>query len=378
MKLCLLKITKEMVYNSFFLKFQKERGDCVRKLKKNLKSLTPYVPGKSVAGAIKLASNENALGSSPKARKAVVDIVDTLHLYPDGNCSKLRNALAKKIAVDSSNLIFGNGSDELLLLVAGAFVSPGDEVITSEATFSEYTFSGKVFAGEMKYVPLNNFGFDLSAISKAVTDKTKLIYLCNPNNPTGKIFGDLAGFMAKIPEEIVVVSDEAYCEYVQDKAYPESILLTKKYKNLIVLRTFSKIYGLASLRVGYGIAAKELLNVINLIREPFNVNGVAQCAAVAALDDDEFVENTIANNEAGKKYLYVQLNELAVDYLPTETNFIFIYNLKKSALDIFTELMAKGVIIRPLNSFGFDNSIRVTIGTHEENEKFVSSLKEVL
>ncbi len=350
----------------------------MKNIKKNLQGMKPYIPGKTVAGAIKLASNENALGTSPKARKAVADIINDLHLYPDGYCYAIKERLASKLSLKNENIIFGNGSDELLLLIAGVFVDKGDEIITSEATFSEYTFSGKVFAGEMKYVPLKDYAFDLDVIAKAVTEKTKLIYLCNPNNPTGRIFGSLDSFLEKIPEDIVVVSDEAYYEYVQDENYPQSVPLISKYRNLIVLRTFSKIYGLASLRIGYGLASEELIASVRLVKQPFNVNSVAQVAALAALDDEDFVAASIKNNELGKKYLYSQLKDLDIAYLETQANFIFIYDLAKPAQEVFKRLIEKGVVVRPMDSFGFDKAIRVTIGTPVENEKFIASLKEVL
>jgi len=350
----------------------------MRQIKDNLKDLKPYIPGKTVEGAVKLASNENALGCSPKATQAVKEFADRLNLYPDGYCSQLRITVSNQMKISSNQLIFGNGSDELLLLIAGAFVDNGDEVITSESTFSEYTFSTKVFAGQMKYAAMKEFCFDLMAIQKLITDKTRLIYLCNPNNPTGTYFSNLEAFMSQISKDIIVVVDEAYYEYVEAADFPDTIKMIKNYDNLIVLRTFSKIYGLAALRIGYGIASPEIIDMIGKVKEPFNINALAQVAALAAMDDHDFVKRSLENNKQGKEYLFQELDKIGLKYLPTQTNFIFIYDLPMSGKDIFEKLMDEGLIIRPMDSFGYINAIRVTIGTPKQNRLFIEKIRGIL
>jgi len=349
------------------------------KIRECLKDLIPYSPGKLKPGAIKLASNENPLGMSPKARETFLQAADTISLYPDGACVKLKNALAEKYTLAPGNFSVGNGSDEVLVLIAGAYIEPGDNAVTSDVTFSEYTFATKLFGGTMKYAPMNEGCFQLDAIAALIDSRTKIVFLCNPNNPTGTYFTNeaLRAFMKKVPQETLVVLDEAYREYVDASDFPDSVALLKEYSNMIVLRTFSKIYGLAGLRVGYGISSTQIVTDMEKTRTPFNVNSVAQATALAAIDDTEFVTRSRAVNREGKTYLYTSFDRLGLKYYKTEANFIFVY-INQDCTAAFEKLMGLGVTIRPMRSFGILDAIRVTIGTPEQNEFFIRSLKSIL
>lgn len=345
-----------------------------------IKELKDYVPGKNPAqpGVIKLASNENPFGPSPKALEAIVKEEKNLHIYPDQKSILLREALAKKFGLKDTNIIIGNGSDEIMQLAAATFLKPGEEVIVSENTFSVYEFVARLLDGKPVFVPLKDYTQDLAALAKAITPKTKIIFLCNPHNPTGTFIpaAELDSFLAKVPQNVLVVLDEAYAEFAEDKTFPDSLKHVKAGKNVLVLRTFSKFYGLAGLRVGYGLAKPELISYLFRAKLPFNVSRLAQAGALAALDDKDFLEQTYINNQEGKKYFYAELDKLGLEYQKTEANFVFI-NLKKPADDLFLQLMKKGVIIRPLTSFGLPEAIRVSIGTPEQNEKFVAALPNV-
>jgi len=345
--------------------------------RKAIKNLKPYTPGKEIPGAIKLASNENPLGPSPQAMDAIRHAADQLSLYPDGNCTNLKNKLSQKYCIKPENIVVGNGSDEILLLIAGAFIEPGDEVVIAQPTFSEYEFSARLLGAIPVFVPLTNGAYDLNAMAQAITPQTKVVYLCNPNNPTGTIFfqNDLDEFLARVPEDILVVMDEAYVEYVTHTHYPQSMHYINE-KNIVVLRTFSKIYGLAGLRVGYGLASPEIIASLNKAREPFNVNRLAQIAATAALDDEAFLQKSKENNEAGKKYLYTEFDKLSLTYLLTEANFIFA-ETPMAGIEIFQALMDQGITIRPMASFGCDNAVRVTIGTEEQNQALIKGLRKL-
>jgi histidinol-phosphate aminotransferase len=347
--------------------------------KANIQSIAPYQAGVLKPGAIKLASNENPLGSSPKALAALKENLDKLHLYPDGGCVRLKDALAAHYGLTPEYFLPGNGSDEIFHFITGAFVSPGDQVLTADVTFSEYTFAAKLFAGTVNYAPVADGKFQLDALLQKITPQTKIIFLANPNNPTGTYFtaAEFADFLQKVPSEIMVVLDEAYAEYAAAADYPNSLSLLKTFPNLLITRTFSKIYGLAGLRVGYVIAAPETIAYLNKTREPFNVNALAQTAAAAALTDKDFVQRSRENNETGKKYLYAELAKLNLKYYPTEANFIFVY-VGQDCIAAFQKLMDKGLTVRPMRSFGVNDAIRVTIGTPEQNQKFIAALKEIL
>jgi histidinol-phosphate aminotransferase len=346
-----------------------------------IEGIPEYVPGKTPAkpGVIKLASNENPFGPSPRALEAIARESKNLQIYPDQKSKLLREALAKKLGVPADCIICGNGSDDIMQVLAATYLNPNDEVIISKNTFSVYELVARIFGGKLVFVDLNNYEQDLKAIAAAITPKTKLIFLTNPHNPTGTIFTaqDFEVFFKNIPGNILVVVDEAYAEFVESKEFPDSLKYIKEGRNLVVLRTFSKFYGLAGLRVGYGIARADLIAPMLKTKMPFNVNRLAQAGAAAALEDKEFLNKTLQNNSDGKKYLYGGLDKLGLDYKKTEANFIFI-NMKKPADEVFLRMMSAGVIIRPLTSFGLPQAIRVSIGTKEQNEKFISAIKKTL
>jgi histidinol-phosphate aminotransferase len=348
-------------------------------LRKTLKNISPYIPGRLKEGAIKLASNENPLGASPKAVERMKSIAEKMSLYPDGSCTGLKLKLAAEFGLNPENFVTGNGSDEVLLLTAGAFIEPGNNSVTSETTFSEYAFATNLFGGTTKTVKMKDGRFQLNEIAAQIDEKTRLIFLCNPNNPTGTYFNQnsLMEFMGKVPENVLVVVDEAYKEYVKAPDFPDTIKMLNKYGNLLILRTFSKIYGLAGLRVGYGIGHKDVIDALNKAREPFNVNAMGQEAAIAALDDAEFVAKSIEVNETGKNYLYREFDRLKLRYYPTEANFIFV-TINQDCIKAFEKLMDLGVTIRPMKSFGVNDAIRVTVGIQEQNEFFIRRLEKII
>jgi len=346
-------------------------------IRPEIKGIPEYVPGKTPKepGIVKLASNENPFGPSPKALEAIAREANNLQIYPDQKSILLREALSKKLAVPEDCIICGNGSDDIMQILGATYLNPGDEVVIPKNTFSLYELVSRIFAGKLVFVDLKNFEINLDGIAATVTAKTKVVWLTNPNNPTGTIFTatQFDAFLKKAPDNILVVVDEAYAEFVESKEFPDTIKYVKEGVNVIVLRTFSKFYGLAGLRVGYGVARKELIAPMFRTKMPFNVNRLAQAGAIAALEDKEFLDKTLNNNREGKKYLYAELDKLGLEYKKTEANFIFI-NLKRSADQLFIEMMKNGVIIRPLTSFGLPEAIRVSVGTREQNEKFIAAI----
>lgn len=356
--------------------------------RKALEKISPYLPGKPIDDVkrelgidrvIKLASNENPLGCSPLAKQAVIETLENPALYPDGNCTELRNELAKNYNLKPEQFIFGAGSNEIVAFIGEAFINPGDESIMAVPTFPWYDTAVRMMDGVVIEVPLKNYAHDLDTMKAKITDKTKVIWLCNPNNPTGTMYTkeEQDRFLKDIPKNIVVVLDEAYCEYVTNKDYPQSIDLLKDYPNIIILKTFSKVYGLASLRIGYGYASEEMIGYLNRLRPPFNVNTLAQVAALASLKDPDFKNKSRESNNKGKEYLYRVFGEMGLEYIPTEGNFIMV-NVGLESMDVFNKLLRKGVIVRPGKGFGMPTWQRVTIGTQEENEIFIEALKEVI
>lgn len=353
--------------------------------RKEISDLKPYKPGKPIEDVkreygldrvIKLASNENPLGCSEKAVEAIKSACDSLSLYPDGNTTILKEALAKKLNIGTDEVLPSSGADEMIDLISRTFVSNGDEVIMADITFPRYIATTKIMGGIPVIVPLKNYTYDLNGMLDKITNKTKIIWLCNPNNPTGTIVtrDEIISFLDNVPEDVVVVYDEAYREFVSREDYPKnSIEFMRKYPNVIVMRTFSKIYGLAGIRVGYTIANSEIIENINKVRGPFNVNSLAQVAAVAALEDEEFLKKAYEVNLEGKKYLYEQFDIMGLKYPPSEANHIYV-DVNKDANQVFVEMQKKGVIIRPMGG----TFIRVSIGNMEENKIFISTLKEVL
>lgn len=356
----------------------------------SIMSIKPYVPGKpidevkrelGIEDVIKLASNENPLGPSEAAKGAMIDAMHDMHIYPDGSSYYLKDAIAKKYNIQTENVIVGNGSDELIKLIAETYVNPDDEVIIGSPSFSEYIFATHLMGGKIISVPLTtDYRFDLEAMAAAITEKTKVIIICNPNNPTGTMVNkqEVNAFIAQVPDHILVVFDSAYAEYAEDDGqYESGSTYVIKYPNVIELRTFSKIYALAGLRVGYGIAAADTIAMIGRTREPFNVNKMAQAAAVAALGDITHVEQSRKINHEGKKYLYDQFQQMGLKYIPTHANFIMV-DVERDSKEVFQSLMEKGVIVRTGDIFGMPTYLRVTIGLPEENERFIAALKEIL
>lgn len=352
--------------------------------------IKPYVPGKPIEevkrefgidDVIKLASNENPLGPSSAAKTAMIEAVEKMHIYPDGSGYCLKEAIARKHRIAKENIILGNGSDEIIKLIGETYLEPGDEVIVGTPTFSEYAFVTNLMGGKLVPVPLTtDFCFDLPAMIRAITDKTKVIFICNPNNPTGTIVNkqEVNAFIAQVPDNVLVVFDAAYCEYAEDNwQYESGDTYVIKYPNVIELRTFSKIYALAGLRVGYGIAAPETIEMIERTRDPFNVNGMAQIAAVASLQDIAHVEHSRKVNHEGKNYLYDEFQKMGLKYIPTYTNFIMV-DVERNCREVFQALLAKGVIVRACDVFGMPTYLRVTVSTQEENTRFITALKEVL
>ncbi len=357
-------------------------------VRKEIMGVNPYVPGKPIDEVkrelglnevIKLASNENPLGPSPKAIEAMKEAIKRVHIYPDGNVYNLRQKLSQKLKIKGEQLIFGNGSDELLVLLAETFIKEGDQVILAETTFSEYEFASKIMGAELIKVPLKDYTHNLKDMAAVLTAKTKMIFVCNPNNPTGTIVKqkEVEEFLEVIPEDVIVVFDEAYFEYVSSESYPNTIDYLDRYPNIIILRTFSKIYSLGGLRIGYGIANSELISYVERVRQPFNINSIAQVAAEASLEDQGHVEKSLEYNQQGKEYLYREFSRLNLDFVETETNFIFI-DTPKDNQEVFEEMLKKGLIIRSLASYGYSNKLRITIGLPEENKKLVKALTEVL
>jgi histidinol-phosphate aminotransferase len=350
----------------------------------NIKNITPYVPGKpleelerelGISGSIKLASNENPLGPSPKAVAAIKKAVEGLNRYPDGSGFYLSQALAKKYEADINQIILGNGSNELIELVVRAFVQPGDEVISADPSFVVYRMITQAAGGTNVIVSCRDMRHDLDAMAERIAPKTKIVFIANPNNPTGTMNtkAEMDRFMARVPDHVIVAVDEAYFEYVTHADYPDSLDYLKTGKNVLALRTFSKIYGLAGLRIGYGITTPEIAELMNKVRQPFNTNALGQIGAMAALADRKHVEKSIAVNNEGKQFLYQSFGQLGVSYLPTETNFI-LFETSLEGKDVYTELLKQGVIIRPMGG----KKLRVTIGLPEENKRFVAELEKIV
>jgi len=351
-------------------------------------NITPYIPGKpieevkrelGVDKVIKLASNENPLGPSPKAIQAIRDYAPQVHLYPDGGAYYLKQELAKHIKVSPENIIVGNGSDEIISIITRVFIQKGDQAIMGYPSFLMYSIDTKLSQGEIISVPLKEFRLDISGIIEALTPKTKLIFISNPNNPTGTIVKreEMEKLLEKLSPNVLVICDEAYYEYVDDPEYPDTISWVKEGRNIITLRTFSKIYGLAGLRVGYGVARKEIIWILNKARPPFNVNSLAQVAACASLQDKEHLEKSKNLVKEEKKFLYKSFEELGIPFIPTQANFILI-NTGEETEKIVNSLLKKGIIVRSMKAYNLPDYIRLTIGTREQNEILIKQLRSFL
>lgn len=357
-------------------------------IRKDILKIEAYKPGKPIAeverelgikNVIKLASNENCLGPSPKALKAVVKALPGVSLYPEGTCFYLKKKLSGKLKVKESNLMFGNGSDELIDIILKTLREPGAEIITSDVTFVEYKICAAINDFSVKAIPLKDFTFDLGSMKEAISKNTRAIFIANPNNPTGTYVNasQVADFLEGIPEDVFVVFDEAYIEYAQgeENDFPDLIPLINK-KNIAILRTFSKIYGLAGLRIGYMAACPDFIQYAERVRQPFNVNSIAQAAAESALDDTAFVKKTTALISREKKFLYEAFSKLGIWFKESAANFIFI-RMNEDMRKIFSELLKKGIIIREMSQYDLSNYARITIGTRRENKRLIAALKEV-
>jgi histidinol-phosphate aminotransferase len=353
-----------------------------------LRPLRPYVPGSSSEDVArmyaperisKMGSNENPLGPGRKAMAAVAGLAGGLSVYPDASTGELRAALAKLRGKKPGNFFVGNGSDEVLLLIAATYLNPGDTVLVGSHTFFNYEFVGRVFDADVRTIPARDWKYDLPAFSMAADAGTKLIFLCNPNNPTGLhvSHADLAGFLYSIPRNILVVVDEAYGEYADAPDFPDTAALMEDFPNLIAVRTFSKAYGLAGLRVGYGMAAEAIAEDVRQVKMPFNVNLLAQKAATAALGDDEHQQRTRSLNREGKAALSAALERMECEVLASQGNFLC-FRPPRPAADLCERLFHAGVIVRPLSRFGMEAWIRVTIGTPDQNAHFLAAFSEAL
>lgn len=354
----------------------------------NIEKLVPYVPGKPVEelerdlgikNAVKLASNENPLGPSPKGISMMKKYIKNLHRYPEGGCYYLAEKLSQKLNVSMENIVFGNGSNEVLELVGRTFYVAGDEILFSQYAFIVYKLVAQSLGAKYIEVPAKGLSHDLEAFTSVISPRTKIIYLANPNNPTGTMFGkkEFEKFMEKVPKTCLVVLDEAYAEYVEDKRYPSGLDYFKRYRNLIIVRTFSKIYGLAGLRVGYAIMDKELADYMNRVREPFNVNTLAQFAALGALDDEEHIRKTKEITIKGLAELYREFNKLRLEYEKSYGNFVLLKSPDGGAA-LYSALLKEGVIVRPVGGYGLPEYVRVTVGTEKENIRFIKALKKVM
>jgi len=359
-----------------------------RAVNKTILKVKPYIPGKPIEevkrelglkSVIKLASNENPYGPSPKVRKAIIRAIGELNRYPDGDCYYLREILAKQLNVKRNQLIFGNGSDELIVLAIKAFVRQGDEVVIAKPAFLIYDIAARIAGAKIKAVPLIDFRYDLVAMKEQVTKKTKVIFLGNPDNPSGMYFteSEVRNFLKGLRRNILVFIDEAYFEYVSAREYVQSIKLIKQNKNVFVTRTFSKMYGLAGLRIGYGVADAELIDLLNRIREPFNVNSLAQVAAIAVLRDRPYYRGLARKIAAQRKFLCDSFKRMNLEYVKSATNFILV-KVNGKATHVAKQLMKKGVIVRDMSFWGLGKYIRVTIGTGVENKRFIKTLEEIL
>ncbi len=352
-----------------------------------VRGLRPYEPGKPLAelereygirDAVKLASNENPLGPGPKAQAAIAREAPELGRYPDGNGFALKAALARHLGVAPEQLTLGNGSNEVLELAARAFVDATHEVVFSQHAFAVYPLVTQAVGAKAVVTPVRSWGHDLEAMARAIGDRTRLVFIANPNNPTGTWVSaeGLERFLGRVPRQVMVVIDEAYFEFVGEAGYPNTIPWVERFPNLIVTRTFSKVHGLAGLRVGFGVSTAQVADILNRVREPFNVNSLALAAAEAALADTAHVVQSVALVREGMKQLTDAFQRLGLRYIPSVANFVTV-DLERPAAPVYEALLREGVIVRPVASYGMPNHLRVTIGLPEENERFLAALAKV-
>ena len=357
---------------------------------KGVQALSPYQPGKPIEELarefglnpeeiIKLASNENPLGPSEKAMAAARKALEESCLYPDGNGFDLKQALANRFGVATNQITLGNGSNDVLEVIARCFAGPDSEVVFSQYAFAVYPLVAQAIGARGVSVPAKDWGHDLDAMAKAVTERTKLIFVANPNNPTGTVHtaDAIEAFLQRIPEHILVVLDEAYCEFLTGEEYPDGVQLLERFPNLIVCRTFSKAWGLAAMRVGYSLSSPAIADVLNRVRQPFNVNSIALAAAAAVLEDDAYLNRSREVNEAGLRQLSEGFERIGLSFIPSVGNFIAV-DVGERSSDIYQVLLSSGVIVRPVAGYGMPNHLRVSVGLPEENERFLAVLSEAL
>jgi histidinol-phosphate aminotransferase len=350
--------------------------------------ISPYEPGKpieeterelGIQGAIKLASNENPLPPADRVQQAIIDALKNLNRYPDGSGHYLRQALAKRHGVTPEQIVLGNGSNELIELVVRTFLRPGDEAVVPHPSFVVYPMIVQAAGGIRVMVMLKDYRLDLEAMGRAITPMTKLVFIANPNNPTATIVtaDEVEQFMSRVSERTIVVFDEAYMEFAFGPDFPDTLNYVKQGRKVVLLRTFSKAASLAGLRVGYGVADADATALMNRIRQPFNVNSLAQVAALAALEDEGHILECVRMIDAGKHFLYDEFKTMGIKYVPARANFVLV-DVGRNASDIYQKLLHQGVIVRPMTSFGMETTLRVTIGTPEENRRLVKALRTVL
>jgi len=351
-----------------------------------IREIFPYKPGKPIGEVqreygleevIQLASNENRLGPSPKALAAIVEHLDEINLYPEGSGYYLVKALAEKEGLNFDQIILGNGANDVIELVTKTFVHPGENVIYGFPSFIMYEIAVVMMNGEQRRVPLKDYKFDLPAMADAMDEKTKVVFIANPNNPTGTIVTrrELDAFLDRCPDDVLVAVDEAYFDLVDDPDYPNAIEYLKAGKPVMAIRSFSKNYGLAGLRLGWGAAAAETISHVQRIRQPFNCNRLAQVAGAAALEDDEFLAKSRAMVKEGREYLSREFERLGLDYVRSSANFILV-NVGSDVGPLYENLLKRGIVVRPMTGWGYPESVRVTVGTADENKEFIKALEE--
>lgn len=353
-----------------------------------IRDIIPYEPGKPISevereygltNVIKLASNENPLGPSPMAMEAVRNALGEMHLYPDGGGYHLKHKLSQTFNLPTTQIVLGNGSAELVEQITEAFVDPGDEAIIGRQAFFKYRIAVKIMDGTVVWAEMPGLQYDADDMLNKVTTKTKVIFIANPNNPTGTLMDkdQVDYMMTRLPENVIVVFDEAYYDFRSPDRYPDSMGYLREGHNVIILRTFSKSYGLAALRLGYAFSMPEICHAMNAVREAFNVNSLALVAGQAALDDHEFLKKTLEINSIGREYFYKELNRIGLEYVPTEANFVLI-KTPIPGRELFKELLFKGIVVRPVDGYGLPEHIRVSIGLPDENVRFFKELESFL
>ena len=352
----------------------------------HVRDLVAYEPGKPVeelaremgldpAQIVKLASNENPLGPSPKALQAMRETLDRAHFYPDGGGWALRNAIADKLGVGRANVVLGNGSNEIIEFIGHAFLHPGDEVVTARHAFAVYSLMAQLFGAKTVEVSDPGYRHDLDAMLAAITPKTREVFIANPNNPTGTLVGqdEIDRFMARVPGHVLVVFDEAYHEFLDEP--PDVIRYVREGRNVVVMRTFSKIQGLANLRIGYGIAPEKVADVLQKTRQPFNANGIAQAGALAGLSDDDHMRRTRELTHEGRNYLQAEFSSMGLEFVPSTANFVLVRTGDGDA--VFKALLREGIIVRAMRSYKLPEWIRVSVGTMDQNRRFIAALKSL-